>query len=310
MSALHTDYRPKKLDDVVGQREVIKALDATIRKGSERAFLFYGPSGTGKTTLARITARAIGCEDKDLIDVDAATHTGIDAMRELKQLTRYRAFGESPWRGLLIDECHRLSAQAWDSLLKALEEPPEHVLWLLCTTEFNKVPATIKRRCMKLALAPVQEADLRKLLAKVAAAENMKMPREVQDIVIRMAQGSPGQMLMNMATCRAAEDRAEAVKLLRDVQESDKVADLCKFLLRGGGSWPAAAVLIEKLAEENPESVRIGVCNYLGGALRRARSEKEACAILGVLDPFTAPFPAGTDRAMLTVAVGRAMYAQ
>lgn len=148
---------------------------------------------------------------------------------------------------------------------------------------------------------------MRKLLERVAAAEGIKLLPEVRDAVVREAEGSPRQMLVNMALCRDARSRKEASALLRDARESEPVAELCKLLMQRG-SWASAAALLEKLADEPPESVRIGVCNYLGGVLRRASGDKQACAVLSLLEPFVEPFPAGTSRAMLAVAVGRALY--
>lgn len=307
MSVLHTEYRPERLEDVIGQDAAVRALSGLIKRGESRAFLLSGPSGCGKTTLARIGARLLGCQPKDLLEIDAATHTGIDSMRQVQELTQYKPFGKSKMRAVIIDEAHAVSRQAWQSLLKSIEEPPEHVAWFLCTTDPGKVPQTIKTRCSALTLRAVPEPEMRKLYARVAEAEAIKLLPEVRDAVIREAQGSPRQMLVNMALCRDARSRKEASALLRDARESEPVAELCKFLMQRG-SWPSAATLLEKLADEPPESVRIGVCNYLGGALRRASSDKQACAILALLEPFVEPFPPGTDRAMLAVAVGRALY--
>lgn len=307
MTVLHEHYRPRVLDDVVGQAAATRALAGVIKQQSSRAFIFSGPSGIGKTTLARIAAGMMGCVAENIIEIDAATNTGIDAMRQVQELTQYRPFGKSKWRALIVDECHALSRQAWQSLLKVIEEPPEFVAWFFCTTEATKVPPTIKTRCTSVVLRPVADADLRKLLARVVSAEGMRIDREVQEVVIREAGGSPRQMLVNLALCREARGRKEASELLRAAQESDGVAELCKFLLKGG-SWARATALLSDLEGDGPEAIRIAVCNYLGGALKRARSDREACAVMELIEPFSAPFPAGAERVMLHLAVGRVLF--
>lgn len=306
MTVLHDHYRPQRLEDVVGQEATVRALSGVVRRGGSRTFLFSGPSGVGKTTLARITARMLGCVDRNVIDIDAATNTGIDAMRQVQELTRYTPIGKDKWRGLVIDEAHMLSKAAWNSLLKVTEKPPEYVAWFFCTTEIAKVPKTIRTRCASFILKPVSEAQLRELFARVAAAEKIRMEREVRDVVIREAEGSPRQMLSNMEVCADARDRKEASELLRVAQESEGVVELCQFLIRGG-SWARAAGLLDKLADEGAESVRIAVCNYIGGALRRAKTDREAGHLLGVLDEFSQPY--GTaERAMLALSVGRVLF--
>lgn len=307
MTILHLDYRPRELDEVVGQDAAVKSLRGLIDRRAAQTFLLTGPSGTGKTTMARIAAHMLGCAAKDIREIDAATNTGIEAMRAVQDMVQYRPFGKSEGRAVIIDECHALSRQAWQSLLKSTEEPPEHASWFFCTTEPTKVPATIKTRCAVIQLRAIPGPELRQLLDGVLEAEGHKMPPDVREAVVQEAEGSARQMLQNAAACWEARGRREAVDALRSAREAEPVVELAQFLLRGG-SWVKAMGILDKLGDESPDSVRIGVCNYLGGALRRAKTDKEACRLLAVIDPFVEPLGAGTDRAALAVAVGRALY--
>ncbi len=142
---LAVKYRPQELSDVVGQDHMMPGLKALITKRNSHAGLFHGPSGCGKTTLARILAHGLDA-GKNITEVDAARNTGIDAMRQVADNAQYNAFGGGN-RAVIVDEAHGLSKQAWNSLLKAIEEPPKHLFWFFCTTEPAKVPQVIRTRC-------------------------------------------------------------------------------------------------------------------------------------------------------------------
>jgi DNA polymerase-3 subunit gamma/tau len=135
---LITKYRPRTLADVIGQDNVVRSLQSIGKKKDTQVFLFSGPSGCGKTTLSRILAKMYGVEDNSVLEIDAASRTGVDDMRQLQEIVQYRPFGDSGKRAIILDECHRLSKNAWDSLLKVLEDPPAHIVWCFCTTELIK----------------------------------------------------------------------------------------------------------------------------------------------------------------------------
>lgn len=307
---LHTKYRPQSLDDVIGQDAVVKSLKAVLKK-PPHAFLFTGPSGTGKTTLARILAREVGCDAHNLMEIDAATNSGVDAMREVIETLRYRGFGASSTRFVIVDECHALSKQTWQSLLLSIEEPPEHVYWALCTTEAEKVPNTIKTRCHAYELRPVKQDALFELIKAVRDLEGLAVPDDVLDLVAAQAGGSPRQALVYLSTVNGAATRKEAHVLLQSVDDQSQAVDLARMLVkRQGQSWEAALKILNDLKEENPESVRLVVINYLNKALLSTKSPGEAARLLNVLSAFSQPCRASEGAAPLLLAVGGVIFSQ
>jgi DNA polymerase III subunit gamma/tau len=197
---LHDKHRPTTFTDVVGHRAVIAHLKRLVASRASQALLFHGPSGVGKTTLARITARELGC--KDTIEFDAARYSSVDDVRNLVQMTWYAAFGlaeRAARRAFLIDECHFLSDRAWGALLKPIEEPPEHIVWLFCTTEPDAVPPTVKSRCNDFKLKLVADADVRRLVVRICEIEGISPPPKVLDLIIHNANGSPRRALVRLA---------------------------------------------------------------------------------------------------------------
>jgi DNA polymerase III gamma/tau subunit len=308
-TVLHIAHRPKTFKEVIGQAAAVKSLVGVLNRDGAHTFLFCGPSGVGKTTLARIAARYLHCEDQDINEVNGATHTGIDAMRELQLTSQYQPFGKSETRVMLIDECHQLSKAAWTSMLKATEEPPQHVYWFFCTTEPTKVPVAIKTRSHVITLKLVPDKELGVLYDKVCAAESIDLPGDIGDMVIREAKGSPRQMLVNLEACRDATSKKEAAELLRTALESDATIELCRYLANGG-TWGKGIVILEKLKGENPEGVRIIVSNYFAAAAMGAKSDREALHFLSILDAFSTPYTTQDQLAPLLLSVGRVVLGE
>src|ERR1035437_4444632 len=145
--ALYRKYRPHTFDDVIGQDHIVKAIDGAIRGGKvAHAYLLCGPRGTGKTTIARIIARELGTSVSDIYEMDAASNRGIDDIREINDNVRTLPF-DSKYKIYILDEVHMFTKEAWNALLKTIEEPPEHVIFILATTEIEKIPETIISRC-------------------------------------------------------------------------------------------------------------------------------------------------------------------
>lgn len=176
--ALYRKYRPKTFKHVVGQDHIVTLLENAIRdKKVSHAYLFCGGRGTGKTTVARIVAREVGCNDEDIIEIDAASNRGIDEIRELREAVRTAPFS-SPYKVYIIDEAHMLTKEAANALLKTLEEPPSHVIFILATTDPDKLPQTIVSRCQKVIFKQPDSKTLKEHLAKVAKEEGYTIPDE------------------------------------------------------------------------------------------------------------------------------------
>jgi DNA polymerase-3 subunit gamma/tau len=284
---------------------------ASLQKAKGHAYLFTGPSGCGKTTLARILANKFAngaATSQNIIEVAAADNTGVDDMRGLLETTRTRAIGRSPVKTIVLDECHRLSGQAWDVLLKPIEEPPAHVFWCLCTTNLSKVPKTILTRCARYDLKPVGEDDLMNLLCDVAEAEGLDTNADVIEAIAEASGGSPRQALVYLEACKFAGTAAEARALMRSAAQMKEPVDLIRLLIKGqGASWATCAKIINGMENVDAETVRIVVVNYLAGCLARATTEKEARNFLRLLGCFEQTYNMSDKLAPLFLSVGLAL---
>ncbi len=304
MEPLHLKYRPNDFDQVVGQDATVRSLLEAVKKQAGHTFLFTGPSGVGKTTLARLTAHEFDC---DLIEIDAATHTGIDDMRAVTSNLQYRPLGEGAAKGVIIDECHMLSKSAWNSLLKILEEPPDWVYWFLCTTEPVKVPASVKTRCLAYELKPVPSTVLRELLEDIVVAEGLT---DCDDKVLRLcakeAGGSARQALINLAICAGGELSEDARELLRSAEQNSEAVELARLLVKGA-SWNQVQELLVQLGDISPESVRHIVRGYVTRVVLSAKSDDKAGRSLEILDAFSEPFHPSDGITPVVLACGRVL---
>lgn len=188
--ALYRKYRPKKWGEVMGQDHVVQVLaDSIESKKVSHAYLFVGSRGTGKTSVARIFAKEIGVSANDLLEIDAASNRGIEDIKELREGARVLPF-DSKYKIYIIDEVHMLSKDAWGALLKILEEPPKHVIFILATTEFHKVPDTIISRCQVFNFKKPTERVLRDRLVEISKAEKYKLEPESAELIALLGDGS------------------------------------------------------------------------------------------------------------------------
>ena len=208
--ALYRKYRPKELDEVVGQSEVKKILASSVKNGTiTHAYLFSGPRGTGKTTMAKILAKMVNCinpvdgnacgecdscknvlNSNDVIEIDAASNNGVDEIRDLREKANLVP-SSAKYKVYIIDEVHMLTTQAFNALLKTLEEPPKHVIFVLATTEYYKIPLTITSRCQKFQFNKITNDEIVNRLKEISKLENINID---DDALYEIAKISDGGM--------------------------------------------------------------------------------------------------------------------
>jgi DNA polymerase-3 subunit gamma/tau len=189
-STLYRSYRPQDWSEVRGQPQVTDTLQKSIKNNKvAHAYLFSGGRGTGKTSVARILAKSLGVSDKDVYEIDAASNRGIDDIRELREGVYAMPF-ESTYKVYIIDEAHMLTKEAWNAFLKTLEEPPAHAIFVLATTERDKVPDTIQSRCEIYTFRQPTREILAQSVADVAKNEGYTLEHSASELVALLAEGS------------------------------------------------------------------------------------------------------------------------
>ncbi len=188
--ALYRKYRPSSFETVRGQEHVVNVLKGALSSGSiPHAFLFAGGRGTGKTTIARIFAKELGTDESDIYEIDAASNRGIDDIRELRDAVHVLPF-ISKYKVYIVDEVHMLTKEAFNALLKTLEEPPQHVIFMLATTEIDKLPETVVSRCQTFIFKKPSQAQLREMILEVAKQEGFELEPDAAELIAILGDGS------------------------------------------------------------------------------------------------------------------------
>lgn len=188
--ALYQKHRPQNFKDIIEQPQVVSVLESAVKKKiPAHAYLFTGPRGIGKTSAARIFAQAFGCKSIDIFEIDAASHTGVEHMRELNTSV-YTQPVESEYKVYILDEVHMLSKAAFNALLKTLEEPPAYAIFILITTEEDKIPETVASRCVVLQFRQPSLASLQNTVTAIVKKEGYVLDEQSVGLIALMAEGS------------------------------------------------------------------------------------------------------------------------
>jgi DNA polymerase-3 subunit gamma/tau len=278
VTALYRKYRPQTFDEVVGQDAVVRTLKNAIAAGQVRqAYLFAGPRGTGKTSMARILAKALNCEQgptptpdntcgacvaitngssMDVVEMDAASQRGIDDIRDIREKAMLQPAGR--YKVYILDEAHQLTDAAWQALLKLIEEPPPHLLFVFCTTELQKVLPTVRSRCQTFVLARPRLPDMVKKLRRIADGEQIDVPDAALSLIARSARGAYRDAESTLDQLAAATEGTitvqDVLQMLGAVEE-EALFRLCDLIV--DHDTAGALTFVEELSEQGQDIGRV-----------------------------------------------------
>jgi len=281
---LHLEHRPDKLDDVIGNKGLVQKLGSLLNKKSKpHSYLFHGPSGCGKTTLGRILMKELGCESGNIQEVNASNNRGIDTMRDIIAGLKYKPMNGSK-RGFILDEFHQTTKDAQNAILKALEDTPGHIFFVLCTTDPQKLLTTVRNRCSTFEVRKLEEEELFTLLKKVSRKEKKRLSKEVLEQIAEYSDGCPRQSLviLDQIIDLSAEEQLKNIKDIKD-QEAQTI-DLCRALLKNE-SWKRVAKILSGI-QEDPEKVRWAVMGYMKSVVLKSKNQQASLVFECFAEPF------------------------
>lgn len=284
--SLYKKHRPKELSELRGNEDLVQSLPKLLSnpKTMPHSFLLTGGTGCGKTTVGRIIGNFLEVKEIDFQEINSSDFRGIDTIRSIINNAQYKPV-ESKYRVFLLDECHKLSNDAQNALLKVLEDTPQHVIFILCTTDADKLISAIKGRCITYHLQPLNEKEMKILLKKVARAEGESIEPEILEQILMDAQGHSRNALQILEKVLATEPENRLKAAKQHAAEVNQSIELCRALI-GKGDWKEIKVILSGLTGQDAESIRRQVLGYANAVLLKGGNPKAGLVLECFIEPF------------------------
>jgi DNA polymerase-3 subunit gamma/tau len=290
--SLYNKYRPTTFDQVRGNTQLVSTLQGMLKdkKTFPHTILFHGGTGCGKTTLARIIATELGCSGEDYQEINSANFRGIDTVRDLISKCMFKPL-EGDVRVYVLDEIHKMTGEAQNALLKPLEDTPQHVYFILCTTEPHKLLDTIRGRCSQFQVNPLGDNQMYSLLRRIARDEGQELEREIYDQIIQDSVGHPRNAIQILEqVLRAPVDQRLEIARQAAVEQS-QVIELCRALL-SGEKWDKVKDILTGLKTMEAEDIRRVVLGYCQAVLLKSKNDRAAFILESFWEPtYNIGFP-------------------
>lgn len=283
---LYLKYRPQTFDQIVGNETVVVSVQGMLqdRKTCPHSFLLHGETGCGKTTLGRIIATGLNCKGSDLREVDSGQFRGIDTIREIRSQCQFKPL-EGDCRVWILDEVHQLSKDAMSALLKILEDTPEHVYFILCTTEPQKLLPTIRGRCSEFQLKTLSDGQMLTLLRTIVHEEGQTLTKIVYNQIIQDSFGHPRNALQILDQVLRVEPEKQLETAQRQAELQSQSIELCRLLMKKAG-WKEVRGVLTGLKDQEPESIRRHILGYCQSVLLNGDNDLAARIIEEFLEPL------------------------
>jgi DNA polymerase-3 subunit gamma/tau len=284
---LYKKYRPASLEEIKGNAPVVQALSKMLATTEKvpHAILLHGGTGCGKTTIGRIIKNHLDVHDQDFAEINSSNNRGIDTIRELTKNSRFKPL-KSPFRIYLIDECHKMTNDAQNAFLKDLEDTPEHVIYILCTTEPKKVISAIRGRCQIFELKPLENNQMKRLLKGILRKEKESLDDAVMSQIMESSEGHPRNAIQLLENVLSVDEdkRLEAAKSIED-NKAESI-ELARLLIKMSNWKSVCRVLSNLKGNTEAESVRRVVLGYCQAILLKGDSENAGIIMEHFIDPF------------------------